>query len=231
MLEKTKGYLFILAIIVFLPIAIWCMYIFKNHQKFYRAGISKFYVWLFNIKIERKGEFDTTANMLIINHKSFLDVIYTEAVHPSNLCWIAKKELGEVPIYGHLMKAPKMILVDREDKKGLVYLLKEAKRALDDGRIITIFPEGTRAKDHKFLPFKAGAKIIAEKYNLKIQPVVLVNTREILDFDNKIMKKVKGSAIYMESFIPEKDTHWYEEIREKMEKVYQDELSYISSHR
>jgi len=227
MLDKLKGYLFILTVLITLPIAVGLMYLFKNNQKPYRAGISKFYIWLFNIKIEMKGEFDTTAQMVILNHKSFLDVIHTEAIHPSNLCWVAKKELGDIPIYGHLMKAPKMILIDREDKKGLVYLLKETKKALDVGRIITIFPEGTRAKGDKFLPFKAGAKMVAEKYNLKIQPVVLVNTRRILDSDKKAVRKIEGRAIYLESFTPQKDTNWYEEIREKMEKVYFEELEKI----
>ena len=73
-----------------------------------------------------------------------------------------------------------MILIDRDDKRGLASLLKATKQKLSQNRPIVIFPEGTRSKGkERFLPFKPGAKIIAEKFRLKIQPIVLINTRRI----------------------------------------------------
>jgi len=53
-----------------------------------------------------------------------------------------------------------MIIIDREDKKSLVKLIKDAKDRLSKGRVIAIFPEGTRGNGKKLLKFKAGAQSI-----------------------------------------------------------------------
>lgn len=82
---------------------------------------------LTGVNLEKIGAFDTSAKLIVLNHQSLLDIIYLEAYHPSNICWIAKKELGEIPFYGHALTDTGMILIDREDKKGIVSLLKACK--------------------------------------------------------------------------------------------------------
>lgn len=48
-----------------------------------------------------------------------------------------------------------MILINRESKREIVFLLKEAKDRLEQGRTLCIFPEGTRSKgEEKLLPLK-----------------------------------------------------------------------------
>ena len=60
-------------------------------------------------------------------------------------------------------------------------ILKEAKQRLDEGRVLAIFPEGTRSKGEKMLKFQSGAQVLAEKLGLKVQPILIVDSAKILD--------------------------------------------------
>ncbi len=66
---------------------------------------------------------------------------------------------------GNLLKLPEMISVDRENKSGLVKLLKDAKRVKESKphSVMAIFPEGTRNPNQKLRKFKSGTKLLAEK--------------------------------------------------------------------
>lgn len=172
--------------------------------------------------LEIYGAFDNEAQIIMLNHQSAADIIFLEGLHPENLCWIAKKQLGEIPFYGYALKGPEMILIDREDKASLVYLLREAKLAVGKGRTLAIFPEGTRCKDEtKFLPFKSGAKILAEKLKLKIQPIVLINSSRVYN-SSPIQSCAKVARIVaLESFYAsEVGEDWYERLEMQMQDVY-----------
>lgn len=207
--------------IIILPIIIVLIYIFRPFNRPFRK-ICRLLFWLNGFKINKIGEFDITADMIVLNHQGIIDILYLEAYHPKDLCWIAKKELGDIFLYGHALKAPKMILIDREDKKSLIYLIKEVGIKLEEGRVISIFPEGTRSKGGRdLLPFKNGAKLLVEKYKLKIQPIVLVNTRKLFDNVKFSVSDNKALAICLDSFIPDlNDKEWYKNLRDKMEHVY-----------
>ena len=73
-----------------------------------------------------------------------------------------------------------MISIDRENKAGIITLLKETKDRLDKGRPIAMFPEGTRSDGKSMGSFKPGAKMVANKHNLRVQ-IILFNTRNIVD--------------------------------------------------
>lgn len=163
----------------------------------------KIFFWLSRIKLQKIGEFDESATLIIMNHQSVADILCLEAYHPKNICWVAKKELGEIPFYGYALRAPQMILLDREDKRGLAWLLKIAKEKIDENRPIVIFPEGTRGRGgEKFLPFKAGAKMLAEKFHLKIQPIVLINTRKVYNTSPFEARSNIAKMVLLESFYP-----------------------------
>jgi len=165
------------------------------------------------------GKPDDETGIFLLNHQSIIDIVAIEATTTPNLCWIAKEELFGIPLFGHLFKSCKMISVDRENKQGLIKLIKDAKDARDKGRPLVMFPEGTRGKDNEMLEFKAGAKLIADKLGLKVQPVVLIDSANLMD--TKFSGGSKGGVleiIYLDSFIPE-GKEWLVETRAKMQAV------------
>ncbi len=207
-----------------ISIVIILMYIFPKKNRAIRKAWGKYQVAAMGGKLQVEGAPDSDTQLFILNHRSMLDIIALEGIMPSDTCWVAKQEITDIPWFGRINDVPKMISIDRQDKQGLIKLLKETKERLDDGRVIMIFPEGTRSKGNKLLPFKSGTQMIVEKYGLKVQPIVLYGTDHVLDTQ---VGKVNGGNVYirfMESFTPERKTPWLEEAREKMQAVY-DELA------
>ncbi|WP_104732017.1 1-acylglycerol-3-phosphate O-acyltransferase [Helicobacter salomonis] len=191
-----------------------------NNSRATRKWCRSFF-WLMGTPLEKVGEFDQSATLIVLNHQSIIDIVCLEAYHPQNICWIAKKELGEIPYYGYALKTPQMILIDREDKRGLAYLLKMAKEKLDQQRPLVIFPEGTRGRgEEKFLPFKPGAKILTERFKLKIQPIVLINTRQVLNTKPLESHRVPMRMVLLEAYEPDLNTDWYAELAARMHSVY-----------
>jgi 1-acyl-sn-glycerol-3-phosphate acyltransferase len=190
----------------------------------------KFSAWFIRllvfIPVNVKGNPDPDVQMYLINHQSDIDIGVMETITPKDLAWVAKKELFTVPFFGLVVRLPKDIALERESKTALVKLIKECKDRLDHGRVITIFPEGTRTESGKMKPFKAGAKMVADKFSLKVQPVVLIATAHHFSNKRKIFKGGTITAVYLDSFIADKENpHWLNETRDLMQKVYDDELA------
>ena len=181
---------------------------------------------------ETIGEEDPAAQMYLINHQSDLDIGVMETVSKKDLSWVAKKELFDVPFFGLAMSLPEDIPIERQSKSSLVRLLKASKDRLNKGRVITMFPEGTRSRNFRMLPFKSGAKIVADKYQLKVQPIVLIETAKYYDIKRFYYKPGKIKVIFLDSFIADKsDDEWLNNLRTKMQKVYDDELANNPSNR
>jgi len=221
MFTKMYQYFQYLLGFISMAISIILMYLFRSWNRAIRKGWAHYQVGIIGGKIERlNGEQDPEVKLFILNHRSMLDIIAMETVMQGDTCWIGKREITNIPFFGHLMKAPRMITIDREDKKGIITLLKESKNRLAAGRIIMVFPEGTRSKGDKMLKFKPGAKIIAEKLKLKVQPIVLYGTDAILDSQNGAVKSGTLYVEFLESFTPVAGTEWLNDTREKMQVTY-----------
>jgi len=201
-----------------------------------RPYARKFTAWFLSFTIfsytDVEGQEDPNAQMFLVNHQSDLDIGVMETVTKRDLAWVAKKELFDVPFFGLAVKLPKDIAVERESKTSLVKLLKDAKERLEQNRVITMFPEGTRSTKGKMLPFKSGAKVLADKYKLVVQPVVLMQTAKYYNIKKFYYKPGRIKVIFMPSFIADRsDKKWLENLRVEMQKVYDDELANNPSHR
>ena len=196
MISKIRAISAVLYVLILMPFGIVAMYLFQNSHRKVRRFLALTFLKLFRVKAQVQGELDPSAQILIMNHQSFMDVIYFEAIHPNNLCWIAKKEL--------------------------VHLLKEAKNRLENGRMLCIFPEGTRSKGkERLLPFKSGAKFLVEHFGLKVQPVVLANTRKCLNLEKMEFLNSTFSVQYLPAFTPKENPNWYASLEQTMQTTYQ----------
>ncbi len=222
-LGKLRILFTILQLMITVTIVIILMYIFKSKKRQIRRAWGFVQMKLLGITLEIEGELDTNANLLVMNHQSLLDIIIFEYLHPKDIAWVAKKEIANIPWFGHILKAPDMIIVERESKSSLVKLMKDAKVKYTQDRPIMIFPEGTRTDGQKLRKFKAGAKLISEKNNFLVQPIVIVGTREILDSQNMQQKSGTVKIIYMPSVQAQRKTSWYEDMEANMSITLQKE--------
>ncbi len=107
----------------------------------------------------------------------------------------------------------------REDKKSLIELMKSAKDRISKNRHLVIFPEGTRNKNpKKLLKFKAGTKLIAEKFGLTIQPLLLLGIDEVVLFKPLNIKKGKLTVVAPPTVKSQKGTDWYSQLEQNMQK-------------
>lgn len=195
----------------------------------------KFSAWFIRllvfIPVDVKGTPDPEAQMFLINHQSDIDIGVMETITNRDLAWVAKKELFDVPFFGLVVRLPKDIALERESKTSLVKLIKECKDRLDHGRVITIFPEGTRTETGAMRPFKAGAKMVADKFNLKVQPIVLIATAQHFSNKRKIFRSGTITAIYLDSFTADKSNpEWLNETQVKMQQAYDNQIASLPQY-
>jgi len=124
------------------------------------------------IRLEVTGELPTGAALIASRHESALDTVVWLTLVPS-ACYVLKRELLRVPLFGPLIRKAGMIAIDRNaGAAALRSLLREGQRAAQEGRQIIIFPEGTRAEPGIVLPLQPGVAALAAHTGLPVIPVV-----------------------------------------------------------
>lgn len=199
-------------------ITIVAMKLFIKHNREIRRFWSKTQLWFLNCKVEVVGELNTNAQMLILNHQSILDIVLFEAIHPKNICWIAKKEISELPIFGKVLSVPKMIPIDRKNPRAMPQIITEVKDRVSHERPIMIFPEGTRGNGKELLKFHNGAKSIADKLNLIVQPALIVGSRRLFDSKKFQVKSGKVKIVYLPT-IDRNNPDWLQNAHEDMKNL------------
>ena len=223
--QKIKAFLILIEMVITVSFTILFMWLFNNNHWYFRKKWSRLQIYFIGCKITIKGKPDSDTQLVLMNHQSLLDIIVMESTYHDNLAWVAKKEIQKMTFFGQILTHPKMIVIDREDtRKSLVKLFKDVKDRLSNNRPIAMFPEGTRGDGKTLLPFKAGSKLIAEKLSLKVQPVVIVNTREIVDSQNFVAKKGEVILVYLDAIDPKEDKEWFDKLHTQMQETLDREL-------
>jgi len=138
--------------------------------------------------------------IFVSNHVSWFDVFALAAYIPKRYRFVAKEELGRIPIFGQAWKAAGHISVNRSDRAQAVRALEDFGRLIrEDKSSIVIFPEGTRSKTGELLPFKKGAFMLALHTHVDIVPVAVLGTRDILPKSDWRVKKRRIIVRYGEA--------------------------------
>ncbi len=107
--------------------------------------------------------------LLIGKHQSFWETFALLAM-VDDPAIVLKRELTYIPVFGWFALKFQMIAVDRgAAASALRNLVKSAKKAIDQGRQIMIFPEGTRKSPGAEPDYKPGAAALY--LNLKVPAV------------------------------------------------------------
>lgn len=123
---------------------------------------------------------ETGGALVAVNHLSFVDYVmagYPAVQRGRYTRFMAKKEVFDHPVGGPVMRSFHHIAIDRAAGKGG---MDEAKRYLDAGELVGIFPEGTISRSLEIQPLKTGAVRIAADAGVPLIPIVLWGTQRFL---------------------------------------------------
>lgn len=117
----------------------------------------------------------TGAGIVVCNHISGLDPALIQSVSPRLIVWMMAREFYDMPGMNWLCRQLHAIPVERSGKD--LTATRKAMRALHDGHILGIFPEGRIALTRELLPFQTGVAMMAFKLNVPIYPAGLDGTQ------------------------------------------------------
>ncbi|WVY93700.1 hypothetical protein V8G54_032788 [Vigna mungo] len=128
------------------------------------------------IKIEG-AEYSKKRAIYICNHASPIDIFIIMWLTPTGTVGIAKKEIIWYPLFGQLYVLSNHLRIDRSNPMAAIESIKKAAHAVVKNNLsLIIFPEGTRSKNGRLLPFKKGFVHLALQTALPIVPMVLTGT-------------------------------------------------------
>ncbi len=107
--------------------------------------------------------------LLAMNHQSFLDPPFAGISCRREVSYLARKTLFDIPVAGPIIRRLNVIGVDRDGSD--VAALKAVIRVLRTGGCTVVFPEGTRSRDGKLQPARAGAGFIIAKTLAPVVPM------------------------------------------------------------
>jgi 1-acyl-sn-glycerol-3-phosphate acyltransferase len=123
--------------------------------------------------------------ILASNHLSFLDSIFLPLLVPRRITFLAKSEFfTEKGVKGFLKKCffsgVGQVPIDRTAGDAGKGAITTAKRILADGRLLGIYPEGTRSPDGRLYRGKTGPARMALEAGVPVIPVVMIGTADVL---------------------------------------------------
>ena len=127
------------------------------------------------LKHEERGQGNIPDGpcLIIANHQSTWETLAFLVLFP-DVAIIAKEELLTIPVFSWFLRKSPMILIDRESgAKAIRKMIDESRAALDQGRPVLIFPQGSRKSVHEPVEFKRGVEFLYTKLGRPVLPVAL----------------------------------------------------------
>lgn len=129
--------------------------------------------YLLGITIRFTGERPAGQAFYAIKHESFFEAIAMPWLFAFPAVF-AKAELSELPFFGHASRVWGNIAVARDQgAKALRQMLREVRPAVDAGRPICIFPEGTRVPHGEAPVLQSGFAALYKLLGLTVIPVAV----------------------------------------------------------
>ncbi|MBR1523004.1 MAG: 1-acyl-sn-glycerol-3-phosphate acyltransferase [Lachnospiraceae bacterium] len=223
--------IFLLVSLILIPVGLLIGRINKKAGDWYAQAIV---AWAFKVvgfiagaKVTETGREKLPrdeAVLYVANHRSIFDIVLLDARIPAPTAIVAKKEMKKVPILSWWMILKHCKFLDREDLKQNLQIILECIEDAKNGQTILIYPEGTRSKSESELdiaPFKEGSMKIALKSGIKVVPVALHGTRDLLEKQFPRIRPGKVTISYGDPIDPkaldkEQQKHLGELCREKI---------------
>ena len=113
--------------------------------------------------------------LLVCNHVSYVDAVLLMAASPRPIRFVMDHRIFAVPLLGWLFRLCKAIPIAprNEDARAYEAAFVQARRVLDDGDLLCIFPEGGITRDGTLGAFRGGFMKVLQTHPVPVVPMAL----------------------------------------------------------
>lgn len=112
-----------------------------------------------------------TGRLVLPNHVSFLDVFVMDSILPSS--FVAKAEIARWPVFGLIAKQVDTIFIERGNRRALLGIGQGMQKALEEGKNVLMFPEGTTSDGTRLLKLHSNLMEPAVRAGAEVIPVAV----------------------------------------------------------
>jgi 1-acyl-sn-glycerol-3-phosphate acyltransferase len=162
-----------------LPVAYWIL----------KAVLSPVFFLLWRVKIEGREHVPAHGPaVLAANHQSFCDSFFLPLALRRRVTYVAKAEYFDSWRTSWFFRAAGQIPMNRGGGDASQRALDTARKVLDAGGLLGIYPEGTRAPDPRLHKGHTGAARLALGCDVPIIPVGIVGSRAVQPPGSNLMR-------------------------------------------
>jgi 1-acyl-sn-glycerol-3-phosphate acyltransferase len=117
------------------------------------------------------------AALLVCNHVSFIDPVLLMAASPRPIVFIMDHQIFRMPVLGWFFRLAKAIPIapQKTDPQTYEQAFARARRVLEEGDLLCIFPEGAITRDGELGEFKGGVMKLLATHPVPVVPLALQN--------------------------------------------------------
>ena len=150
-------------------------------QKIFLATFRPLLSICFSWKVEGRENVPSTGPLILVaNHVHVVDPIFLVFAFPRWITFVAKEELFRSLFLRFWLRWAGSLPLRRDGKvREKQRILESARKALEEGLILGMFPEGARSHDGKLRKGKPGSAVIASKTDVPLLPVGVIGTDKV----------------------------------------------------
>lgn len=118
---------------------------------------------------------DEGPALIVCNHVSYMDALILGGAIPRPARFVMYYKIFQIPVASWFFKTARAIPIAgaKEDPDIMQKAFDEVDKALAEGEIVGIFPEGTLSTDGEIAEFKSGVEKILARRSVPVVPVAL----------------------------------------------------------
>lgn len=200
----------VLTIIFGIPV-----YLLSFNSKHYKYAYQFIRMWAYGIYYGMGFRYDlknlsgkkldkNQQYVFISNHTSIMDIMLMCILVPDHpLCFVGKKELVKIPIFGTIYKRV-CVMVDRSSPRSRADVYRRCAEKMEEGNSIVIFPEGGVPDDTSIIldSFKDGAFILSTKHHFPMAVYAISGLKELFPFDSSKGRPGKAQVYLLDILQP-----------------------------
>jgi 1-acyl-sn-glycerol-3-phosphate acyltransferase len=165
--------------------------------------LKKFVPSIINIDARGLGNIPKEGPALLVgDHPNIIDGLVLAVISPRPVKILVAGELCTSSAVRRIVENLGWLPVERHQGGQNGDILQECLKALENGEVVALFPEGKTNYGKEMLPFKSGAALLAHKSGVPVVPFSVKGTEELYPDGSKVFHRGRAAISFgeVESF-------------------------------